>query len=107
MVILDQLLAEDQSVVDVEVDQTAGGFVEAKMALDTGDGTRLRRQHRDEPMGFEHAAEARVMVGVDQKVEIGLTPQGRRKVLVALPMDIGDPLLVEGGKERSHDRKLI
>jgi hypothetical protein len=100
MMVLDELFTEHQPVVNVEMEQGAGRPIEPGIALEARDTTNLRSQHEDEAEPSNDRHEQVSLIGSHQEVEVGLPTHRGVKVLVALPMAVGDSVVIESREQR-------
>ena len=100
---LQKPFAKGQLVVQVQVDQSAGGRVEDKIVIDPRVGGGRDSRESLESGSGEHTVQRRPPPPVHQDVEIRQAFEAGCEVLVALPMAVRDLLVVQFSKEaRQH-----
>jgi hypothetical protein len=104
-VTLQKLLADDQAIVEVKMDQLTGGVIEREVILDPHVGTGRYRDHALVAGLRQHSSDAKRRLPVYQEVEVGVALDGRLEVLVAFPVAVGHAGFVEAAGQLRDDCK--
>src|SRR5690606_15489198 len=88
VVVLDELLAEHQPIVHIQLRERPARGIEAEEAVASREGLGAGKGHPGETEFPGYGLEEVPVAGIDQQVEVCLSPQRVFEVLVALPMGV-------------------